>query len=380
MIEERTFTFGELVNKRTEVWMPGSEDLPYVGLEHIEPQALRLSGYGNSSETASSKTRFKSGDVLYGKLRPYFRKCVRPDFDGVCTGEIWALYTKNSGVLDQSYLRWLVSDVAFSDYANSAETGTHMPRAQWSWVSKLEVNLPTIEVQRELSSVLDLLEARIENLQALLELIAKYIESACEVAISQSKSDKQIPLSTAAKLVNGGAFTKGATGIGKVVIRIKELNSGISDSTIYNSIEVPPQKTAYPGDVLFAWSGTLGLWRWYKEEALINQHIFKVMEGKHPVWLNWFHILQELENFQDIAAGKATTMGHITKDHLDRAMVLDFLPHEIAELSSLVSPIWEYQLKVGKEINSLIDFREFLIPRLVSGEMSLLKLSVGASS
>jgi type I restriction enzyme S subunit len=378
--KERIYTFGELVNRRTEVWMPGSEDLPYIGLEHIEPQALRLSGYGQSKETASSKTRFKSGDVLYGKLRPYFRKCVRPDFDGVCTGEIWALYTKDPEVLDQSYLRWLVSDVAFSDYANSAETGTHMPRAQWSWVSKLEVNLPPIEVQKELASVLNLLEARIENLQALLDLIAKFIKIACEVAIAQSKSVTQIPLSIAAKFVNGGAFTKGATGIGKVVIRIKELNSGISDSTIYNSIEVSPQKTAYPGDVLFAWSGTLGLWRWYKEEALINQHIFKVMEGKHPVWLNWFHISQELENFQDIAAGKATTMGHITKDHLDRAMVLDLLPDEITELTSLVSPIWDFQLKAGKEINSLIDFREFLIPRLVSGEMNLLKLPVGSSS
>lgn len=379
MIEERIFNFGDLVAKRTEVWMPGSEDLPYIGLEHIEPQALRLGGHGQSKETASSKTRFKSGDVLYGKLRPYFRKCVRPEFDGVCTGEIWALYTKNSEVLDQSYLRWLVSDVAFSDYANSAETGTHMPRAQWSWVSKLEVNLPPIEIQKELSAVLDLIEVRMESLQSLIELTGKFIVSACEVAISQSNSDKRISLSTAARLVNGGAFTKGATGYGKVVVRIKELNSGISDSTIYNNIDVPLEKTVFPGDVLFAWSGTLGLWRWYKDEAIINQHIFKVLEGKHPVWLNWFHILQELENFQDIAAGKATTMGHITKDHLDRAMVQDLLPDEILDLKSLVSPIWDYQLKVGKEINSLIDFREFLIPRLVSGEMNLLNIPVRKS-
>src|SRR2546425_860954 len=60
-------------------------DVPYVGLEHVEAQTMRLIGHGTASEVRSTKSEFSSGDVLYGKLRPYLNKVARPDFDGVCS-------------------------------------------------------------------------------------------------------------------------------------------------------------------------------------------------------------------------------------------------------------------------------------------------------
>jgi type I restriction enzyme S subunit len=135
---------------------------------------------------------------------------------------------------------------------------------------------------------------------------------------------------------------------------------------------VPETKTAFPGDVLFAWSGSLGVYRWFKDEAIVNQHIFKVLPGAHPVWLCWFHISQALEDFQDIAAGKATTMGHITKDHLERSKVADLGNEEITSLAKVVEPIWNYQLQIGREIESLLEMRNFILPKLISGEIQIL--------
>lgn len=57
-------------------WKIGDEPLPYIGLEHIDEGKLRLNGFGNSDEIASNKYRFFKGDVLFGKLRPYFRKVI----------------------------------------------------------------------------------------------------------------------------------------------------------------------------------------------------------------------------------------------------------------------------------------------------------------
>ncbi len=54
-------------------------ETPYVGLEHIESHTMRLLGHGKSTEVRSTKTRFSSGDVLYGKLRPYLNKVTLPD-------------------------------------------------------------------------------------------------------------------------------------------------------------------------------------------------------------------------------------------------------------------------------------------------------------
>jgi hypothetical protein len=64
------------------------------------------------------------------------------------------------------------------------------------------------------------------------------------------------PLSSLARFVNGRAFTKDATGTGKMVVRIAELNSGPGASTVYNEIDVDGTNLARTGDLLFAWSGS----------------------------------------------------------------------------------------------------------------------------
>jgi len=362
-------TFGQVVKRRTSSWRPGDSVSAYVGLEHIAPYDLCLIEVGESDELASNKTEFEAGDVLFGKLRPYFQKVVRPPFPGVCSTDIWALHTADPSRLDQAFLHWVVADPQFSEYANSAETGTRMPRASWEWVAKYEVSLPSLGEQRRIAEVLDTLGARIEAASRLEQVLGEAVVAECTVAMLNRSEGTTISLVDAVALINGGAYTKDADGTGRMVIRIKELNSGPSETTVYSSITVPENKTAFPGDVLFAWSGSLGVWRWYRDEAIVNQHIFKVLEKKHPVWLGWVQLLEELERFQDIAAGKATTMGHITKDHLQRTMVPTLPSEELTALASRVEPLWEAQLQAGREVQTLRGLRSLLLPALVSGEL-----------
>lgn len=370
MLESRrTASFGQLASRRTTTWSPGDEVADYVGLEHILPHELRLVGRGSSDEVTSGKTRFRQGDVLFGKLRPYFRKVVRPDFEGICSTDIWAIYSVDGSVTDPSYLHWVIADPAFSDFANSAETGTRMPRASWQWVSTYEVALPPLGEQRRIAEVLSAIDDRVESASRLEKVLGEAVLAEYALSAANRASENVISLVEAVSLVNGGAYTKGADGLGRMVVRIKELNSGPSETTVYSSSTVPENRTAYPGDVLFAWSGSLGVWRWYRDEAIVNQHIFKVLPREHPVWLGWIHILNELERFQDIAAGKATTMGHITKDHLTRTMVPTFSVEELEDLSTRLVPLWDAQLRAGLEIHALQGIRDHLLPALVSGEL-----------
>jgi type I restriction enzyme S subunit len=236
-------------------------------------------------------------------------------------------------------------------------------------VSTYELALPPLEEQRRIAEVLGALDDRIESAARLEAVLGKAVLAEYELALVDREAEEFISLVDAVSLINGGAYTKGADGVGRIVIRIKELNSGPSETTVYSSITVPENKTAHPGDVLFAWSGSLGVWRWYRDEAIVNQHIFKVLPKKHPVWMGWIHILDELERFQDIAAGKATTMGHITKDHLERTMVPTFSAKELEVLSSQVEPLWDAQLQAGRELHALQAVRAQLLPALVSGEL-----------
>lgn len=288
-----------------------------------------------------------------------------------CNGPFWAIdttyFVEDARHRDIVFTATLLSTLGL-EHRNSHSAVPGLSRED---VHSMEIKIPSLHEQVQIGKFISLVNTQIQTNKRILETINQLIATYCTLSINNCSSNAPISLTKAARLVNGGAYTKGASESGRMVIRIKELNSGPSISTIYNNIEVPKDKTAFLGDVLFAWSGSLGIWRWYGEEAIVNQHIFKVLPNKHPVWLNWFHIEQELETFQDIASGKATTMGHITQDHLDRTLVADLTDEEMKELSLKVEPLWEYQKQVALEIRELAALKKFIFPQLIKGGIEI---------
>jgi type I restriction enzyme S subunit len=177
------------------------------------------------------------------------------------------------------------------------------------------------------------------------------------------------PLTSVASFVNGRAFTKNASGTGRMVIRIAEINSGPGVSTVYNDIDVPDEHLARPGDVLFAWSGSLAVARWFRPEAIINQHIFKVIPNSGvPRWLVFDLINRKLAYFKGIAADKATTMGHIQRRHLDEVASVP-VESSIKQLDSVLGPLWDRALSAEQESLKLAELRDLLLPKLMSGEI-----------
>lgn len=87
----KKYKLREIASLRKEQFIPHGDDLPYVGLEHIEQKSLRLNGIGSAKEVISNKYKFFNGDILYGKLRPYFRKVYQPKFEGVCSTDIFVI-------------------------------------------------------------------------------------------------------------------------------------------------------------------------------------------------------------------------------------------------------------------------------------------------
>ena len=166
--------FAKLVKKQ---YQPNAdEELIYIGLEHIEQQTLRINGYGNSKNVISQKYRFSSGDILFGKLRPYFRKVFRPKFDGVCSTDIWVIKAKKD--FDQGFLFYFLANQSFIDACNSGSSGTRMPRADWDHLSETEWKLPPLSTQRRIADILSALDDKIElnrQTNATLEAIAQAI-------------------------------------------------------------------------------------------------------------------------------------------------------------------------------------------------------------
>ncbi len=107
---------------------------PYIGLEHLPRKSLGLGSYGHAGEVESGKLHFKAGDLLFGKLRPYFHKVSVAPFDGIASSEIFVFRAKSERYGALMYFGF--SEDQFVASASGASTGTRMPRADWSYMSE----------------------------------------------------------------------------------------------------------------------------------------------------------------------------------------------------------------------------------------------------
>ena len=132
----------------------------YIGLEHIGEGTLSLLGRGVATDVASTKAKFRCGDILFGKLRPYFRKVVRAPANGLCSTDIWVVRARNG--VDQGFLYYCMASQQFIDFAAAGSEGTRMPRAKWDYASQYAISLPPFPEQRKIAHVLGTLDDKIE--------------------------------------------------------------------------------------------------------------------------------------------------------------------------------------------------------------------------
>ena len=115
--------------------VPG--DTTYVGLEHVARRRMWLDDFGRADEVSSDKWHFESGDVLFGKLRPYFHKVVSAATEGICSTDILVVRAQSDD------LSGLVLAAAADDetvaLTTSATEGTRMPRTSWNDLASVPV-------------------------------------------------------------------------------------------------------------------------------------------------------------------------------------------------------------------------------------------------
>jgi type I restriction enzyme S subunit len=269
--------------------------------------------------------------------------------------------------LDQRFFYHWARTPLFNRQLAATASGSKILHTAPGRIEGASIDLPPIGEQRAIADVLGALDDKIAANTAVVQ--AADALAATSLAKEVESSATSVPLSSLAEFVNGKAFTKDATGTGRVVIRIAELNSGIGGSTVYNDIEVAEKHLARPGDLLFAWSGSLTVHRWHRPEGIVNQHIFKVIPNDgYPLWLVNAVLRRKLADYRAIAADKATTMGHIQRHHLDERVRIPS-PEDVGRLDAAMSALWDRALAAEVESLKLAETRDALLPLLMSGKV-----------
>lgn len=142
----------EVAELRRETVQPKEAGLlPYVGLEHLEPGNPRIRLHGSPEDVRSTKSKFRSGDVLFAKLRPYLDKAALAEWDGIASTDILILSPTS---IDSEFLAYLVHLPQFIAHATSTMTGVNHPRTSWSSLGEWELALPPEGEQRAIAGVL----------------------------------------------------------------------------------------------------------------------------------------------------------------------------------------------------------------------------------
>ena len=152
------------------------------------------------------------------------------------------------------------------------------------------------------------------------------------------------------------------------VVKIAQLRSGKSDSGEKAIATIRPECVIDDGDVVFSWSGSLLVKVWCGGRAALNQHLFKVTSTKFPKWFSLHCVRSHMGDFRTIAAGKATTMGHIKRHHLSEAMCVVPNSQLLSAANGLMTALLEKSISANIQSRSLTALRDTLLPKLLSGD------------
>jgi type I restriction enzyme S subunit len=135
---------------------------PFVGLEHIPRRSLALDAWESTTELGSNKLEFKKGEVLFGKIRPYFHKVSVAPFDGLCSADTIVIRSRRT-----EHYAMLVSCVSSDDFvalATATSNGSKMPRANWNVLAEHQITIPPSTVARQFSAVIEPAIAQMQTL------------------------------------------------------------------------------------------------------------------------------------------------------------------------------------------------------------------------
>ncbi len=364
----------DYVNNRT------TSSMNYISTENMLPNK------GGISESTiippGTTTEYKIGGILISNIRPYFQKIWCADRCGGCSADVLCIRAKEN--TDSKYLYYLLSQQAFFDYVMSGAKGCKMPRGDKKQIMQWPVNIPAIDVQKKVVAILSSLDNKIRlnrRINDNLEEQAKALFNHYFIQNTENLGEWQDGVLTdIAQYLNGLAMQKYPAmpnEAGLPVLKIKELGQGQCDTNSDRcSSLIKPEYIISDGTIIFSWSGTLLVDIWCGGKCGLNQHLFKVSSAKYPQWFVFYWTKHHLNKFIRIAKDKAVTMGHIKRCDLEISKVKIPSKQALVNLDKLFSPIFNRMVTCRIENRKLSSLRDTLLPKLMSGEISVEEVSL----
>lgn len=403
----------------SEVYLKSRKSHALIRSQNVFDRHFNSDGLAFISDIHAKELRnaeVQAGDVLLnitGDGLTFGRSCIVPDsILPACVNQHVSIIRPDRRECDPGYLLAVLTHPAVKGYIESFNSGGSRRAITKGHIESFEIPLPPLEEQKAIAFVLTVLDSKIELNQRMnktLEKTARAFFQSWFVNFDpiRAKLDGRTPigldkatvalfpaqftdtelgytpqgwevlsLDRIAHYLNGLALQKFPPGDNRTlpVIKIAQLRKGDTSGADRCNADVPSEYVVRDGDVLFSWSGSLEVELWGGGPGALNQHLFKVTSSVFPKWFYYLWTLRHLSEFRLIAAGKATTMGHIQRGHLTAAKVLVPPQSLIEAMTRTMSPLIDKIVANRIQNRTLVALRDTILPQLLSGALRLKNL------
>jgi type I restriction enzyme, S subunit len=408
--------FKDVVSLRNEKTDEASSEEDYLELEDLDSGSGRILSRRNTLEVGSAVTQFKTGDVLFGKLRPYLEKYWVAEFDGKCTGEILAFRPQR---IESGFLFYSLGSRWFIERCNALAYGTKMPRVNWpTQLSQFNFPLPPLLEQRRIAAYLDAscaaIDAAVAAKRRQLETLDALRKSIIQRAVTRGASEgitlkstgnawlEQIPQGWKLVCLKRIAAIQGGLTLGKQYegplierpyLRVGNVQDGHFDLTDVSIIELPANVAKgvelRPGDVLMTEGGDLDklgrghVWNGEIPGCLHQNHIFAVRCFLHklrPMFLAYVTAAKYGRDYFEATGKKTTNLACTNATKVgefpiplprvtEQDAICAYLEKKLGEVKTIVTGI-ETQIAI------LTAYRKSLIHECVTGQRRITKADV----
>ena len=374
----QTGPFGSQLHKEDYV----ADGTPIVTVEHLGNKMFseqNLPRVSNTDKNRLKKYVLKQGDIVFSRVGSVDR-CSYVDqkhdgwmFSGRC------LRVRPTSEIDSEYLYYYFCLEETKQFVRNIAVGATMPSINTKLLGEVVVTFPELEQQKRISGILSAIDSKIEvnqkindNLYAQVKAIFSENFLNLDFLPDGWKTGNLLDI---ADYLNGLAMQKyrpkdGETGL--PVLKIKELRQGICDAN--SELCSPSIKSEYiihDGDIIFSWSGSLLVDIWCGGTCGLNQHLFKVTSNNYDKWFYYLWTAHHLDRFIAVAADKATTIGHIKREELEKAEVIIPSKCDYKRISTLKKPLFDLIISNRIENRKLTALRNTLLPKIMSGEIDV---------
>ena len=380
MTEWKEYKLGEIasfVTEKVSVQDVKLED--YISTENMLPDKGGITIASNKPQEGSA-TKYFNDTILISNIRPYFKKIWYADKVGGCSNDVLCFKAKDELVFSK-YLYFLLSQDTFFDYVMLGSKGCKMPRGDKSHILNWEISIPSLPTQRRIAAILSSLDDKIELLHrenATLEQMAETLFRQWFV-VEAKEEWKEKPLSFFGKIVCGKTPPKKEKKYfgGQIpFIKIPDMHNNVfvfnsEDTLTEEGVLSQKEKTIPPFSIIVSCIATVGLVVMNAKKAQTNQQINSIIpEKEYYRYFLFLHLRNMYEELNAMASGGTATLNLNTRNFSKILLPCptdDYLRVFNEQVKDLFLKIYSNQ----KQIQTLIQTRDGLLPRLMGGEVKM---------